>query len=121
MNAELSATLATHKLQQKHTGSNAPVFTNPATGKPWHDIRKRLRKSLDAAKIFRHFPIKNLRQTFAGNRVMAGWDLRSVAQLLGHKSTEMTHRYAHLSPDHLKDVVDFKYGEGERARAPKKA
>jgi site-specific recombinase XerC len=37
---------------------------------------------------------------------MNGTPLRTVAELLGHKSLTMVHRYSHLSPDHLRDAVD---------------
>lgn len=37
---------------------------------------------------------------------MAGIDLRTVQELLGHKSFEMTLRYAYLSPDHKKAALD---------------
>jgi hypothetical protein len=31
---------------------------------------------------------------------MAGVDLRTVAELMGHKTIQMTMRYAHLAPAH---------------------
>ena len=38
---------------------------------------------------------------------MEGVDLRTVGQLLGHKSGyKMTERYAHLSPQHMLDAVN---------------
>jgi site-specific recombinase XerD len=47
-----------------------------------------------------------LRHTFASRLVMAGVDIRTVAELLGHKTLAMTMRYAHLAPDHQLAAVE---------------
>jgi site-specific recombinase XerD len=47
-----------------------------------------------------------LRHTFASRLVMAGVDLRTVQQLMGHKTIQMTCRYAHLAPEHQLAAVE---------------
>ena len=37
---------------------------------------------------------------------MAGVDIRTVQELMGHSTITMTMRYAHLSPDHLRKAVN---------------
>lgn len=37
---------------------------------------------------------------------MAGVDLRTVQELLGHKTIAMTVRYSHLAPTHLREAVE---------------
>lgn len=41
-----------------------------------------------------------LRHTFASRAVMAGLDIREVADLLGHRTLAMAMRYSHLAPQH---------------------
>lgn len=48
----------------------------------------------------------DLRHTFASRLVMAGVDLRSVQELLGHKSFAITLRYVHLAQNHLHGAVE---------------
>jgi len=53
----------------------------------------------------------DLRHTFASRLAMAGVPLRTIAELLGHKSLAMTMRYAHLTPAHLRDAVECLTGQ----------
>ena len=47
-----------------------------------------------------------MHHTFASRLVMAGVDLRTVQELLGHKDIKQTLRYAHLSPHHTRAAVE---------------
>jgi integrase len=48
-----------------------------------------------------------LRHTFASHLVMRGAPIKAVQELLGHSTIEMTMRYAHLSPDARREVVQL--------------
>ena len=48
----------------------------------------------------------DLRHTFASRLIMSGVDLRSVGELLGHRTLVMVMRYSHLAPGHLRDAVN---------------
>lgn len=49
----------------------------------------------------------DLRHTFASRLIMAGADLKSVQELMGHKTITLTMKYAHLSPGHRMAAVQL--------------
>jgi integrase len=67
-------------------------------------INRVFRPALRRAKIT-NFSWHDLRHTFASRLAMAGVDIRTIQELLGHQSLAMTLRYAHLSPAHKRDAV----------------
>src|SRR5208337_230704 len=52
-----------------------------------------------------NFRWHDLRHTFASRLVMAGVDIRTVQELMGHKTIQVTLRYAHLAPQHQLEAV----------------
>jgi integrase len=47
----------------------------------------------------------DLRHTFASHLVMAGVNLTSVKELMGHKTVAITMRYAYLAPDFQREAI----------------
>lgn len=52
------------------------------------------------------FRFQDLRHTFASWLVQKGVSLYEVQRLLGHKTGQMTQRYAHLAPDNLRTDIN---------------
>jgi integrase len=75
-------------------------------GQKVKDVRKSFWTALKKSGI-KDFRFHDLRHTAASQLVMAGVDLNTVREILGHKTIEMTLRYAHLSPNHKKRAVDI--------------
>lgn len=93
-----------------NTETQAVLVALPRSGStvlasPWGEPLSRttvhyaFERACEAAGIA-DFRWHDLRHTFASHLVMAGVDLRTVQELLGHRDPKMTMRYAHLSPAH---------------------
>jgi len=52
------------------------------------------------------FRFHDLRHTAASHMIMAGVDIVTIKEILGHKTLTMTLRYAHLAPSHKKKAVE---------------
>lgn len=69
-----------------------------------NNVRKAWEGVLKAARI-EAFRWHDMRHHFASRLVMAGVDLNTVRELLGHAGVQMTLRYAHLAPEHKAAAV----------------
>jgi integrase len=82
------------------------VFYDSANGKAYKDVKRSFHSACRRAKIT-DFRFHDLRHCFASHLVMAGQDITTVKELLGHKTLTMTLRYAHLAPSHKVKAVDI--------------
>jgi integrase len=82
-----------------------PVFPSVRSGDSLQGARGWFPTALEAAGIENYSWHCN-RHTFASRLVMAGVDLRTVAELLGHRTLQMVMRYSHLAPEHQASAVD---------------
>jgi integrase len=86
---------------------DAPIVFITDKGCPWkRSISDTFRRAAIRAGLEPLGP-HVLRHTFASRLVMAGVDLRTVQELMGHKTIAMTLRYAHLSPDHKRKAIEI--------------
>ena len=76
-------------------GRQADIFNN---------VRRSWLGVLKAAGITK-FRWHDMRHSFASRLAMAGIDLNTIRELLGHADYKMTLRYAHLAPEHKAAAV----------------
>jgi integrase len=82
------------------------IFYEASSGSPYRNVQRSFNSALKRAKI-RDFRFHDLRHTFASHLVMAGVDLTTIRELLGHKTLTMTLRYAHLAPSHKVKAMEL--------------
>lgn len=97
--------IARRALEQLLTASSGPYVIPGCKRADQRDWREWFKLCVRDAGV-KNFHWHDLRHTFASRLVMAGADLASVMRLLGHKNIQMTMRYAHLAPDHLKGAIE---------------
>jgi integrase len=95
--------LTTLKNWRAQTTGQTLVFSN-RDGNQFGEIKKSWATILKIAEID-NFRWHDLRHHFASRLAMAGVDLNTIRELLGHSDIKMTLRYAHLAPEHKADAV----------------
>lgn len=86
-----------------------PIATPLLADIPFVCTYHNLRWEFEAARIrtgLPHIRFHDLRHTYASVLVQQGVRLKTVGEILGHSSTAVTDRYAHLAPEHLQAAVD---------------
>jgi integrase len=91
--------LALDELKKFRQVGNGLIFASLCDAEKPFNFRVQWTRALQRANI-RNFRFHDLRHTAASYLVMNGASLHETAEILGHKSTQTTKRYAHLSTDH---------------------
>jgi integrase len=91
------------QLYKKSDTKSGLVFVSK-NNQPFNNVKRSWSAVLEKANIV-EFRWHDLRHHFASKLVMAGVDLNTVRELLGHSDIKMTLRYAHLAPEHKINAV----------------
>jgi len=104
INAELLATLRAlpSRLTSPYVFPNAEG-TGPLDGPTFDRLVFRPARRRAGLRDLRW---KDLRHTFASRLRMHGVELATIRDLMGHTTTRMTERYAHIAPGHLHAAVE---------------
>jgi site-specific recombinase XerD len=76
-------------------------------------IQRIVKKYVKKAKIPVDISPHGLRHSFATDLLIAGADIRSVQELLGHKNISTTQIYTHVTNKQLRDVHEAFHGKGK--------
>ena len=73
--------------------------------RPLTTIHKAHLEALKASKAKPPFRLYDLRHTFGSRSAMAGVDLATLKELMGHSNISTTMRYVHPTPEHKQEAV----------------
>lgn len=93
------------KLHQQRDRVSRLLFPSRKNPNLHFDFTKAFRNAIKAAKLS-NFSWHDMRHCAASYLVMNGVSLHTVGEILGHRTPQMTKRYAHLSSDYLKGEME---------------
>jgi site-specific recombinase XerD len=107
------------RLKRENDGKSRFVFCDKDGGK----LRRKLRRDFMEITKKCGFPdvtkLHSLRHTFGSQLVMAGVDLATVQQEMGHADISTTMIYSHLTPEHRQNAVNaLQFGRPRPLQGP---
>jgi integrase len=81
-------------------------FVFSENGNPYGDVKTGWWTALERAGI-ENFRFHDLRHTFGSRLGMSGVDVKAIADLMGHKTIQMTMRYSHPTPEYKRKAVEL--------------
>jgi len=96
----------------RHKGKIDPTTKGEKMRLSVRSVQRMIRKYARKIKLPVEATPHILRHSFATDLLMAGADLRSVQEMLGHKNIQTTQIYTHVTDKHLRDVHSAFHGKG---------
>lgn len=96
----------------RHKGKSGPAVADEEMRLTPRSVQRMVKKYARKLKIPVDVTPHVLRHSFATDLLMAGADLRSVQEMLGHKNVSTTQIYTHVTNKQLKEVHDAFHGRG---------
>lgn len=79
-------------------------------------VQRLVKKYSRKVKIPLHVTPHSIRHAYATDLLIAGADIRSVQEMLGHKNIATTQIYTHVTNKHLKEIHEKYHGASERSK-----
>lgn len=96
----------------RHSGKTDPSMEDEDMRITPRSVQRMMKKYSRKVKLPFDATPHVLRHSFATDLLMAGADLRSVQEMLGHKNISTTQIYTHVTNKHLKDIHEAFHGRG---------
>ncbi len=96
----------------RHKGEPDPTTPDEKMRLTCRSIQRMIKKYVRKVKLPVDATPHVMRHSFATDLLMAGADIRSVQEMLGHKNIQTTQIYTHVTHRHLKDIYEAFHGKG---------
>ena len=101
--SDASLAILKRRLRKAKHGWLFPHRRNPAM--PMMTIQKAHEDALKDTRLKTRFRLYDLRHTFGSRSAMAGVDLATLKELMGHSNISITMRYVHPTPEHKREAL----------------
>jgi site-specific recombinase XerD len=97
----------------RHKGKVDPTTTDESMRLSVRSIQRMLKKYVKKVKLPVDATPHTIRHSYATDLLMAGADMRSVQEMLGHKNISTTQIYTHVTDKQLREVHEVFHGRGK--------